>query len=172
MKYLIFLFSLCIICCKSTDFAGKLAAGSNYTYYVSTLEKSGMANTAMGKEWLSIGKESLENTRDIELPYRDAGYFTSNRIDAKSYQLNLEKGTILEVVVKSQRGLELFLDVFYLKKRNDRIRYDVLSPIDPDRRKLQFKIKEQGTYIIRLQSALLLGGRYEIEIEKVIKMEN
>ena len=168
MKYLVISLSLFVVCCKPTDFAGKLAAGANYTYYVSTLEKSGMANTAMGKEWLSIGKEALKNTRIIELPYTDAGYFTSNRIDAKSYQFNLEKGTVLEVTVKSQRSLELFLDVFYLKERNDRIRYDVLSPIDPDRRKLQFKIKDKGSYIIRLQSALLLGGRYEVTIEEQV----
>lgn len=125
-----------------------------------------MATTAMGKEWLSIGKAALQDTNVINLPYRDEGYFTSNRIDAKSYQFDLKKGTSLEVAVKSQRGLELFLDVFYVKERNDRIRYDVLSPVDPDRRKLQFKIKEEGTYVIRLQSALLLGGRYEITIEE------
>ncbi|MEN0047999.1 MAG: hypothetical protein AAF806_13140 [Bacteroidota bacterium] len=166
MKYLIILICFCIICCKPTDFAGKLAAGANYTRYVSSLEKSGMANTAMGKEWLSIGRQILTDTNSIALPYYDEGYFTSNRIDAKSYQFNLEKGTILEVSVKSQRGLELFMDVFYVKERNERIRYDVLSPIDPNRRKLQFKTKDDGTYVIRLQSALLLGGKYEIEIEE------
>ncbi|MEL6941617.1 MAG: hypothetical protein AAFO82_03040, partial [Bacteroidota bacterium] len=77
MKYIILPALLCLVCCKPTDFAGKLAAGANYTRYIATLEKSGMANTAMGKEWLTIGKEALENTKEIEFPYREEGYFTS-----------------------------------------------------------------------------------------------
>jgi len=167
MKYLLILSPLCLISCVSTNFAGKLAAGANYTRYVASLEKSGLASTAMGKEWVIVGQNALENARVITLPYQDAGYFTSNRIDAKSYSFDLQKGTTLEVFVKSSRTLELFLDVFYLKERNDKIRYEVLTPIDPNRRRLQFKTKYDGAYVIRLQSALLLGGHYEITINQV-----
>ncbi|MEM8527210.1 MAG: hypothetical protein AAGG68_21395 [Bacteroidota bacterium] len=168
MRYLTGIVLIFLIGCKPTDFAGKLAAGANYTRYISTLEKSGLTNTAMGKEWISIGQNVLKETKEVELPYQDEGYFTSNRIDAKSYQLELKKGTTLEVTLRSSpRTLELFLDVFYLKERNDRIRYEDLSPIEPNRRKLQFKIKNNGTHVIRLQSALLLGGRYEIAMEEI-----
>jgi hypothetical protein len=125
-----------------------------------------MTETSIGKDWLAAGERALRDTNYIDIPIDEIAYFASNRIDAKSYRMRLEKGQEIEVAFKTvPRDLLLFVDLFAYLDENDKY-LSISTPVG-DNRTYRYTIKQSGEFVLRVQPQILAGGRYGIRIKEL-----
>lgn len=88
------------------------------------------------------------------LPHQETGVFYQEKIDAHSYEVDLEKGEIFHFeVVADSLNSRIFIDFF--RKSGDSLKpYDIISRNAPVDRDLRFNVNESGTYKIIVQPAL------------------
>ncbi|MEM1324748.1 MAG: hypothetical protein AAGI23_02280 [Bacteroidota bacterium] len=162
--YFIAALSLLTACAPIRYFGANLFNTSSYERYVTSLKKAGMAETSMGEDWLAAGARALTDTNYVNIPLDEIAYFASNRIDAKSYRFELEKGRNMEVEIKTfPRDLLLFIDLFEYSADTDKY---IFVPIQKtDDRTYTYNIKQSGEFVLRVQPQILTGGRYGIRIK-------
>ncbi len=76
-----------------------MIAASPYEQYVAMLRASGLDRTALGRDWIAAGEESLRDAAQAPTPFRATGLFSSSAAHAVGYRLTLQRGRRLEVAV-------------------------------------------------------------------------
>lgn len=81
--------------------------------YARSLEKAGLSETALGREWLVAGDSALRAPMKVALPFREAGFYSRSEARAVAYRVALREGERLDVSVQA-RGLraQLFVDLY------------------------------------------------------------
>lgn len=149
-------------CTPIRYFGANLFNTSSYNRYVSSLKKAGLDKTSMGTDWITRGEQTLLDSNIVSLPFEEIAYFAANRIDAKSYQLDLSKGQQIEVEFRTTpRDLLLFVDLFQRREEEKTIFIPAQTPKD---RLYRYTIINDGMYVLRVQPQMLTGGRYGIRI--------
>lgn len=167
MKYLIFIISLFLLfkCTEIKQLGRQITYTSPYDRYLASLKQAGLKGTAMVKAWTEQGQKALLDTIEVVPPYEETGYFTSTRIQARGYRIQLKEGQQLSLDLKTNpRNLNIFLDVFQAQVKDGEIKYESIIAVDTSKRQLEYEIKSSGEYIIRLQPELFTSGRYDFSI--------
>lgn len=130
---------------------------SQHERYETSLRDAGLADTGLGRAWVEASQRALTSPVQVELPFREAGYFSPSEATAVGYRFDLRRGQQLTLEYEIQGGepLVLFLDLF---EHGDEPRRVASAPEDEPR--LEFEADRDGTYIVRLQPELLRGGRF------------
>ena len=128
--------------------------------YADSLRAAALADTAIARDWLRAGEESLQRPLSIALPLRESGYFAADQPTATAYQFELVRGRRLavEIVFDSVEATQLFVDLFLVRDPEPPDR--VASA--PDGGTLTYDVPSDGTYVLRVQPELLRSGRYTI----------
>jgi len=160
------LFLICS-CTQFKNFSYQLTRSSSYDRYANSLKQAGLQETSLVRDWLETGQNILQDTtRKIILPFSETAYFAGNRVEARAYRLQLKAGQLINIQVKtSSRNFQVFTNLFFLKGKEQKEKLIAIPPLDLEKRKLQFTIENSGEYVVRLQPQLLVGGRYEFNIE-------
>ena len=135
--------------------------------YEFAIREAGLEQTALGYEWITAGRNALTGALTVEPPYEEVGYIDPLEAGAMGYRVTAERGQLLriEVDVESDEPSRVFLDLF-------RVVGDTLRPhrreayADSTERSLEFFVRRDGDYVLRVQPELLRGGRYRVEIVK------
>lgn len=150
-----------LVCC-TTPQRGIFGKKTPHEKYTSSLQNAGLDDTQLGKQWLLAADKSLASPIRITVPYKETGYFEMNEPTAAGYLFDAKKGEQLTIAVNSNpaNGFLLFIELWEAKL-NDKP--GLLSSADSSNR-IQYEIKKDGEYIIRIQPELLQGAAYTVTV--------
>ncbi|MFC5409566.1 peptidoglycan DD-metalloendopeptidase family protein [Larkinella bovis] len=139
---------------------------SPHEQYAQSLRDARLEKTALGTDWLAVADRALKDSVVISAPYRESGYFASNRPFAIGYRLNGQRGDkfIIKVEVQGQQPVQVFIDVFELDERNQVP--SRLTSAKADTNQLEIEIRRTRMHLVRIQPELLRSGRYTISITR------
>ena len=141
---------------------GAFGKKSYHEQYGKKLIDAGLEDASLGRLWFSAATEALNQPAAVKLPFRQVGYFSSERPGA------------IGLSFEAKRGQKL---LFELKKNpvSGFIIYSEIWKIDGGERKLEFsadtigaefsyEVDETGSYLFRMQPELLQSGEYTLSI--------
>jgi peptidoglycan LD-endopeptidase LytH len=154
-------FATAILSCK-TGSVNLFKAASPHEQYQKKLVNIGLDKTAMGSAWLNAAVMSKQKALNINIPYRENGYFAADKIPATAYQFTVTKGQKLNIKLNRTPldGALIYIDVWYRTDQTQKL----VASADTLNHPIVFDIDETGTYLIRLQPELLQNISYELEI--------
>ncbi len=129
--------------------------------YAQMLERSGLANAALARDWTAAGTAALADPMLADSPFRESGYFAPAVAGATAYQLQLARGRklVVDVEFDSSEPGRLFVDLF--RHSGDRPIGRVAS-MPEGTLSLEYDVERDATYVLLIQPELLRGGRYTI----------
>ena len=160
IQLLIFFGLNVLIGCRSTGlelFGNK----SPHEKYAQKIKDAGLQETALGKAWFAMSDYILQQPIQIELPYREAGYFPGEKAMATAYHFDAKRGEVITVNLEKQpaRDFEIFMDLWQYSR--DSITEKITHA---DSTRFKYEVENDGRYILRLQPELLKSGNYTLTI--------
>lgn len=150
-----------LLSCK-TGSVNLFKAATPHEQYQKKLVNVGLDKTAMGSAWLNAATMSTQKALNINIPYKENGYFAADKVPATAYKFSATKGQKLNIKLnKTSSGAALiYIDVWYHTDQSQKL----IASADTLNNPVVFDIDETGTYLIRLQPELLQNVSYELEI--------
>jgi murein DD-endopeptidase MepM/ murein hydrolase activator NlpD/SH3-like domain-containing protein len=134
--------------------------------YEKSLRKSGLAESALGRDWSAAAERALTQATRVHLPFRESVYFSAEQPGAAAYRIELQQGQRLtaRATVQSAQPGDVFIDVLEARAEDVRKarRAAEMRGHEPT---LEFDVRAGGVYFLRIQPELLRGGRYTITLE-------
>lgn len=156
----VLLITLTLGSCKRQTL-GIFSAKTEKDRYMQQLTAAGIDKSVLGKNWLIAGAEALINPPQLGFPAAIRGSFKSKSIQANAWQINLQKGSTLQVALnwQSQDSGRVFLDIVDGLSMREELAATSFDPL------IEFEAQESGTYFIRIQPELMAEGSYDLVIE-------
>jgi murein DD-endopeptidase MepM/ murein hydrolase activator NlpD len=141
-------------------------APSPHEAYADGLRDAGLVESALGNEWLATAERALSEPTAVSLPYREAVYVAAGEARAFGYQIALQQGQVLSVLVEpeAREPVRIFVDAFDPPRdstEGPRLR----ESADGDALALTLEADEADTVLLRVQPELLRDVRLTITIE-------
>lgn len=141
--------------------------------YARALTDAGLANSALGREWLAASDSALRAPLIVTLPLREAGFYSRSEARAVAYRFDLTDGQRMVVTVRAV-GLpvQVFVDLYEetsdtLRRFVHRASADTSSGADSAAAAhvgLNYEARRTGAYVLRIQPELLRNGRYDLTL--------
>ncbi|MDX5443211.1 MAG: M23 family metallopeptidase [Hymenobacteraceae bacterium] len=134
-----------------------------YEKYEHRLREADLDKTALGKDWIQAGKAALEQSRQVELPYRESGYFGKDEARAISLSFRGRRGEKFVIKLNSETATawQLFVDLFELREGKEP--KHVAAP-DSTETEFTYEVKHDAWHVLRIQPELLRSGRYTVSV--------
>lgn len=136
-----------------------------YEEYAHNLQQANLHQTVLGQAWLADGKQVLNDSLLLKLPYQETGYFKAESPYAAAYTFQVRQGEHIEVNVttRTKQDIKLFLDLFELGNSHPREARHIAAA-DTTALQLSYQVDSNLAYLVRLQPELLRSGSYSISI--------
>jgi len=171
--YTIFPFLLfCLVTCKQEKVPEPYRPTHAHDAYLHSLDQAGLAETALGGNWIEASKEALNAPITISTPFEEVFYVDPAEAFAVGYRFDVIRGQRIEVDVDVQ-GLQtgqLFIDLYRVRGISSDEWVRVASAGTQENR-LEFEPRQDNQYVLRLQSELLRGGQCRVTIKNVAALE-
>jgi len=130
--------------------------------YAERLKDKDIDDRPEGREWLAASRRALEDPQTIALPYRQNGYFQSDKPRSIGLQFHAKQGERLTFTLGKMlsSAFVLYADLF---RANSLDAAPVFSA-DTGASQFSFDIEESGDYILRLQPDLFRTAAYRLSI--------
>jgi peptidoglycan LD-endopeptidase LytH len=130
--------------------------------YADKLDDKDLDKTPLGRAWLQASEAALKSPYSIQLPYRQHGYFHTDKPRALGLQFNARLGEKITFHLnkKSNGNFVIYADLY---KQNGTNTSHLLAA-DTLQSEFSFTPAEAGIYIIRLQPELFRTGEYSLAI--------
>jgi murein DD-endopeptidase MepM/ murein hydrolase activator NlpD len=150
--------------CSEESLPGFLRGYTPHERYEAVLLNAGLDQTALGRDWIAAANEALDDAITVESPYREESYLDPKEAMATAYRVSLRRGQHIEAVFESEpdSSYQVFIDLFLIRGPGSPPRR--LVSADSLERKLDYLVRRDGDYVVRIQPELLRGGRYSINI--------
>jgi murein DD-endopeptidase MepM/ murein hydrolase activator NlpD len=147
--------------CDRGPLGALFSSPSPYEHYREALRAAGLDSTALGRDWTRVGEQALSRPVAVELPFRETGYFAPHEPAAVGYALQLRRGRrlVIEVQFETEQPARLFVDLFRVRPEDPP---DLVESLPVDSTLLEYEVRRDGTYLLRLQPELLRGGRFTL----------
>jgi murein DD-endopeptidase MepM/ murein hydrolase activator NlpD len=154
------LLTIVFYACKTSS--GVFAKKTLHEQYADKLNTSGLNETALGTKWFEAASKAINTPAVIKLPYKENGYFATDRPEATGLQFVARRGEqiLIELTKLPTSHFLLFADLFQLPAGGPKY----IQSIDTLTNTLRLTVKENGNFILRLQPELLKSGSYTIVI--------
>jgi murein DD-endopeptidase MepM/ murein hydrolase activator NlpD len=139
-------------------FARASIASSPHRDYAASLERTGLSETPLGREWLAAASRAVAEPASTTLPFTRASVAAASRPTAIGYAITLKRGQRLDVtvVVAADAPAQAFVDVF----EHDAVGSPV--PRAHGLRALSFEPRADSRLIVRVQPELLSGAHLTV----------
>ena len=133
--------------------------------YQASLADAGLAQTALGREWIAASRRALDQATAVSPPFQEEGFITPEQPGAVAYRIHVPRGRRLTVDVglTTDDQTRVFVDLFRVPEDPSDAARPVLST-DSIPGRLEHAPWRGGDFILRLQPELLRGGRYDVEL--------
>jgi peptidoglycan LD-endopeptidase LytH len=155
------LLTVCVTACQQgPEFLRKVTP---HEAYAESLQKAGLHETALGRDWIAASETALREPRDVKLPLEAATPLAPAETKALGYRLNLKRGRVLriDIVAQGDSSALIFVDLFRAPETaGDEPDHVASAP----RGELVFEreIDRDGVYLLRIQPELLRGGTLKV----------
>lgn len=156
------------------DAPGFLSRTTPHDAYARSLEKAGLADTALVREWRAAAERALTAPTSARVPLSSEVVHEPADPTAYGYKLNLKRGRVLRVrleVVSSEPAM-IFIDLFDASDvilqvqrdaaTNDRQAPEPIASAEKGSNQFEYEVERDATYILRIQPELLRGGSLKI----------
>ncbi|GAA4341059.1 hypothetical protein GCM10023149_53020 [Mucilaginibacter gynuensis] len=149
--------------CSDRGAIGIFKKQSPHEAYAQKLKDAGLDKTVMGSLWLNNATQIVDKALNISLPYKETGYFAADKPDGAALRFEAKRGRRITVnlVKKPSVNYSIYIDLFQQK---DNETSKIIASADTGGIQLQYDIKQDGKYILRLQPELLQSGEYTLTI--------
>lgn len=145
-------------CSKLSFITGR----SPYEKYKNDIQQSGLSQTALGKDWIRAGTEVFADTNgQVTLPFKGAYYFNPSHPRATLSVFKAKRGQRI-TIIKNQVAADSFIVFVDLFEADDTSKPVIFMQKGEDT--LEYKVKHDRQYLLRLQPELLRGGKVIINI--------
>lgn len=136
---------------------------SPHDAYAQRLKDAGLDRSSMGSTWLQKSETSVTNALNIDIPYKETGYFSAEKIPATALRFEARRGQQLHINLskKPSQNFAIYLDLLEERDANSR---KVIASADTLGLLLNYEVKTTGKYILRLHPELLQSGEYTLSI--------
>jgi len=164
MKNYTLLFCLClsVFSCNSLKSVKQAwLKTSPYEDYVQSLGKAGLKETSLAKAWIEAGKQALNDSILVTLPFTETGFFESSLPQARSYRFRVHSGQVLSISgqTKTLHASGLFADLFLWKDDH----WQSLVHADSGLY-ITYEFDKEEFCLLRLQPELLSDTWYSLTI--------
>jgi peptidoglycan LD-endopeptidase LytH len=145
--------------------------------YGESLDRSGLADTHLGRGWRIAADAAIRAPIEVGLPHREEGRFLAEEPTALSWAIELRRGERLQVAFE-QLPSELadwgaparsFVEVYRLESAGNAeparrllVAWSDGDPAPADT--LLYEAARSSTYLVRIQPELLAGGPFRVEL--------
>lgn len=149
--------------CRS-DVSRALRPSSPRERYAEILRDAGFADRALFQEWQAAGQRAVDSAPLLEAPFRESGYLSPERADARGYRVAVRRGQLLQAVfaIEGTRAGVLFADLFEVADSGGPV---LAASADSGATTFTAEIEEDGAVVLRIQPELLSGGRYSLTVQ-------
>lgn len=155
-----------LIGCSQEEVAEPFEPRTSHADYIEGLEQMDMADTALGRRWISASADVMNEPVEIELPFREQLFFDPAAPDAAGYEFAGRRGRSIRISISYDQTSEprFFADLFRVEDEGEKLQ--LIASYDREDKTLVFEPQRDNRYILRLQPELLRGGRYTLAIEE------
>lgn len=134
------------------------------------LQQAGLAEAALGRDWLRAASQAISQPTVVEAPFQEALYIDPARAFAVGYRFPVQHGQRIELKAQLQGATagRLFIDLFRVVEESQPLQVASAPQGEPG---LEFEPRRDGEYIVRLQSELLRGGQLTVTIVNKAALE-
>jgi murein DD-endopeptidase MepM/ murein hydrolase activator NlpD len=160
--------SVAILACnRDLPFFDPPRPASAHERYADGLERAGLKNTALGRDWASAAASSIRQPLTVSVPFREVGYFAATEARAVGYAVRLRDGQKLSAIVETNGSpLTIFLDLY--RQTGDTAQpLDLVATLDSAGvagARLTHEARRDGVYVLRVQPELLRSGGYTLTV--------
>lgn len=156
---------ICCLCCFaacSAPVKSLFSKSTPHEVYSNRLTSAGLNTTALGRAWLSAADNALKHPVNIQLPFKETGYFAAEQPFAAGYIFGVKRGQKINISISTNPpdGFLLFADLW----RADSINPKLLQSADTARLTIEYDADENANYQLRIQPELLKSGTYTLTI--------
>ena len=155
--------SAAVLAACSGELARALSPATPREQHLETLRRAGLAGTALFRRWDEAGERAVVGAPLLEPPFEETGYLAPERPDARGFRFAVRRGQRI-VASFSLEGVEagpLFADLYRIQDSAPPRR---IESADSGAATLETEIRRDGVVVLRLQPALLAGGRYRVRV--------
>lgn len=136
-----------------------------YEAYQESLVRAGLAESALGRDWLAAGRSAVDAAAPVSLPFEEEGFITAEEPGAMAYRVTIARGQRLtvEVFLTGDADTKLFVDFFRAAASADDPPRPIFSS-DSVPGRFVHEPWRGGDFILRLQPELLRGGQYRVTL--------
>jgi murein DD-endopeptidase MepM/ murein hydrolase activator NlpD len=130
--------------------------------YESSLDRSGLEQTPLGRQWLAAAQSALDDPQPILAPYRQTGFFPIDKPRALGLKFSARQGEklIITLARNAPANFVLYADL-YLVKDNELTQ---VHAADTTADEFSIDATETGDYLLRIQPELFRTGTYSLSI--------
>lgn len=149
----------------NTPSPGLFVKKTPHEQYGQRIASAGLRETAMGSLWFREAEQSLKVPLNISLPYNETGYFAAERPKAAGFRFPVKRGQKLFIALdkKPVTQFSVYLDLWEFSE-TDPAKSRLLAAADTTGNPVEYDVKNDASYIIRLQPELLKSGEYSLSI--------
>ncbi|MFQ5537510.1 MAG: peptidoglycan DD-metalloendopeptidase family protein [Gemmatimonadota bacterium] len=140
--------------------------------YLRGLYESGLAETALARDWIAAARAAAAAPVPVGLPFREEALVTPEKPRAVAYRVEVGRGRRLVVEV-SRSGADparVFVDVFRIPEDDENPLRPVASG-DTLPARLEYEPWRGGSFLVRVQPELLRGGVYTVTLRLEAQLE-
>jgi peptidoglycan LD-endopeptidase LytH len=135
--------------------------------YSQNLRDAGLAQSAMGREWLMAADTVLHHAHRVTLPLNETGYYDRGQARAVGWEFDVRDGQQISIALSVDgQPAQIFTDLFVVTTDSVRRFESVASGVTDSTQQslLRYETRDSVTLVLRVQPELLRGGRYTITI--------
>lgn len=162
MNKILFLFSLVLLGASCNTSKNPLfGKRSAHEQYGEAISKSGLKESALGRAWFAAAETALADPQQISLPYKETGFFASDKPSAAGYIFKTVRGeNIVATLTLNPDSVQTFLELW----RRGTNEPSYISSMDTLTKSVTYTIKKEDSLLIRIQPELLVDLEYTLTI--------
>ena len=138
---------------------------SLHAQYGEQLEKAGLKNSSFGAAWFRAADAVLSNPVNINIPFKEQGYFAAELPKAVGLRFTARRGERLSITVnkKSVTPFALYVELWRSPSPNTSLK--LLESMDTAQSSFTYDVEEDQSFILRIQPELGISGEYTVTIQ-------
>lgn len=176
LKYSIYCLFLAVFlifsACSKKEIVPKPYQPTNaHDAYLHGLRQAGLAETALGRDWVRVSEKTLKEAIEILPPFQEVFYVDPSEAFAVTYGFDVKRGQKIEVLVdfQGQKPGRIFVDLFRVSGESTKD-WILVASADENENRLAFEPRRDAKYAARLQPELLRGGQYCVTIRSTASL--
>jgi peptidoglycan LD-endopeptidase LytH len=159
----VLLMAMALHACKTSN--GIFGKKTPHEQYGDKLSGAGLSETALGRAWFEAAERSLSNPLGINIPYREAGYFSADRPQAMGLRFQGKRGEKLTISLTKRpaAGFNIYLELWKAAEAAGQ-KPRLIAAMDTTGADIIHEVDDPAVYVIRLQPELLKAGEYTLSI--------